>query len=264
MKKATVIDIGQHINNLLPQNFQNFSLEEHILSGPVKQLKIRLKELLYVLERVNPSIFQQAIEHIIAIEETVAAEEKRKPEVRMINGSLDNLYIHRLYEIFPLISETIYNKKLEDNLNEGYLFFLKWNKLNYSVRINKIEDLININLENNIDTNDAFIGDTEKIEMTLNDFFNELNLFEIKVLLLGFCFWGNLNNLLKISNEILYITVENLPLINLKIFESLANILREIDNTSEPVSKLDINEIYNNIYDKTEGFEIKIEPWLIY
>ena len=23
-------------------------------------------------------------------------------------------------------------------------------------------------------------------------------------------------------------------------------------------------EIYNNIYDKTEGFEIKIEPWLSY
>ena len=129
---------------MLPQNFQNYSLEEQILRGPVKQLKIRLKELLYVLERVNPSIFQQAIEHIISIEETVAAEEKRNQKVRMINRSLDNLYIHRLFEIFSLISEIIYKKKLEDSLNEGYLFFLKWNKLNYSVIINKIECIIKL------------------------------------------------------------------------------------------------------------------------
>ncbi len=264
MKKATVIDISQHINNLLPQNFQNYSLEEQILNGPVKQLKIRLKELLYVLERVNPSIFRQVIEHIITIEEIVAAEEETKHKVRLTNGSLDNLYIHRLFELFSIISEIIYKKKLKDNLNEGYLFFLKWNKLNYCIKINKIEDLINANLENNIVTDNLFRGDLEKIEMALNDFFYKLDLLEIKVLFLGFCFWGNLNKLLKSSNEIIYITVENLPLINLRIFESLANILREIDNNSEPVSKLSINEIYNDIYDKTEGFEIKIEPWLIY
>jgi len=258
------MSIGQYINNLLPQNFRNYSLEEQILKGPVKQLKIRLKELLYVLERVSPSIFQQAIEHIIAIEESLVAEEKRTPEVKKINGSLDNIYIHRLFEIFSLISDIICKKKLEDNLGEGYIWFLKWNKLNFSLRINKIVDLVNVNVENYINIKDLFIGDNEKIEMTLNDFFSKLNLFELKVLLLGFCFWGGLNKLLKNSNEILYITFENLPLINLKIFESLANILHKIDNTTNPVNKLVINEIYNNIYDKTEGFEIKIEPWLIY
>ncbi len=40
--------------------------------------------------------------------------------------------------------------------------------------------------------------------------------------------------------------------------------LQEIDNNKENINKLDIKEIYNNIYDKTEGFEIKIEPWLNY
>lgn len=256
--------IGQYINNLLPQNFRNYSLEEQTLKGPVKKLKIRLRELLYVLERMNPSIFQQAIEHIIAIEESLVAEKKRTPEVKKIKGSLDNLYIHRLFELFSLISDIICKKKLDDNLGEGYIWFLKWNKLNFSLKINKITELVNINLENYMNIKDLYIGDNEKIEMTLNDFFNKLNLFELKVILLGFCFWGGLNNILKNSNEILYITFENLPLINLKIFESLSNILNKIDNSTNPVNKLDINEIFNNIYDKTEGFEIKIEPWLIY
>ena len=80
--------IGQYINNLLPQNFRNYSLEEQTLKGPVKKLKIRLRELLYVLERMNPSIFQQAIEHIIAIEESLVAEKKRTPEVKKIKGNL--------------------------------------------------------------------------------------------------------------------------------------------------------------------------------
>jgi len=158
----------------------------------------------------------------------------------------------------------ICKKKLKDCLNEGYLYFLKWNKLNYSFKINKIEDLIDLITKNNINTFELYIGDLEKLEKTINDFFNKLNLFEIKVLFLGFCFWNNLNNMLKNSNEIIYITIEKLPLVNLKIFESLAKLLQEIDNNKENINKLDIKEIYNNIYDKTEGFEIKIEPWLNY
>ncbi len=264
MKKKTAIDIGLYINNLLPENFQNFSLNEQILKGPVKQLKIRLKELLFVLKRVNPTIFQQAIEHIITIDERLTADIKGKSEVKNIDGSLDDLYIQRLYKLFFLISEMICKKKLKDCLNEGYLYFLKWNKLNYSFKINKIEDLIDLKTKNNINTFELYIGDLEKLEKTINGFFNKLNLFEIKVLFLGFCFWNNLNNMLKNSNEIIYITIEKLPLVNLKIFELLAKLLQEIDNNKENINKLDIKEIYNNIYDKTEGFEIKIEPWLNY
>jgi hypothetical protein len=262
LNKSSTIDFGIYINNLLTGNLQDFSIEEQTLMGSMKDLKNRLKELLYVLQRTNPPIYNQAIKHINKIEEkTVSCEKKEKTS--KINGSFDGLYIERLNEIFFQIFKKIIQNDLKFNLTKGFNYFLKWNRLNYLVKIDKFENLFQVKYE--IQDEDAYfsIKDFEEIQDTLNKFFNRLNLIEIKILLIGFCFWGSVNKLLKDLSEIIYITIEKVPLINLKIFEILAAILRERDNKSKSVNKFDVSEIYSNIYDKTEGFDIKIEPWLI-
>jgi len=230
--------------------------------GSVKDLKNRLKELLYVLQRINPTIYNKAIDHINKIEEKAVRYEK-KEKISKINGSFDGLYIERLNEIFIQIFKKILQNNLKSILNRGFTYFLKWNRLNYFIKVNKFKNLFEVKYEIQDEDNYFSAKDFEEIQVTINNFFNRLNLMEIKVLLLGFYFWGSVNKLLKDLNEIIYITTEKIPLINLKIFEILAAILRGRDNKNKSINKYEVCEIYNCIYDKTEGFDIKIEPWLI-
>ncbi|MHA1285243.1 MAG: hypothetical protein ACTSQP_22310 [Promethearchaeota archaeon] len=154
------------------------------------------------------------------------------------------------------------NHDLKKNIDLGYLYFLKWNNLlYYDLEIEVFKKIIVRNSANK-PKYDIFEGDKERLETSLNDFFKMLSNVEIEVLFLGFCFWGILNEKLKENNEVLYISLDKLPLINLKIFKILADIINMKKYNAERMDQNKINGIYNKIYDKTEKFKIKIEPWL--
>ncbi|MHA1233348.1 MAG: hypothetical protein ACTSPQ_22215 [Candidatus Helarchaeota archaeon] len=148
------------------------------------------------------------------------------------------------------------------NIDLGYFYFLKWNNLlYYDLEIETLKRFIisNFTIKSK---RDIFTGDKENFEASLNDFFKMLSNIEIEVLFLGFCFWGILNKKLKENNEVLYISLDKLPVINLEIFKFLADIINKKKYNAEIMDQDKINEIYNKIYDKTEVFKIKIEPWL--
>ncbi len=264
LKKDSVIDVGNYINKILPENFQNYTIKKTMLGGSIRQLRIRLKELLYVLKRVNPGIFQQVLEHINTVSVALKPTIQHELTTKKINGSLNEAYVRRLYELFEQISKNIFEKNYEECLKEGHQYFLKWNKLKANLITQSLVRMFSFEKSNEMDEVEEYIENLNEIRTKIENFFQELEKKEIKILLLGYFFWGQLNQELKKFNETIYILVESLPKINLRIFDILSNLLQNMDNTLKDITKLEVSDIYNDIYDKTEGFEIKIEPWLIY
>lgn len=264
LKKDSVIGVGNYINKILPENFQSYTIKDTILGGSIRQLRIRLKELLYVLKRVNPGIFQQVLEHINIVSDALKPTIQHELTTKKINGSLNEAYVRRLYELFEQISKNIVEKNYEECLKEGYHNFLKWNKLKANLITHSLVRMFPFEKSSEMDEVEENLENLNEIRTIIENFFQKLEEKEIKILLLGFFFWGKLNQALKKFNETIYILIESLPKINLRIFDTLSNLIQNMDHTLKGITKLEVNDIYNDIYDKTEGFEIKIEPWLIY
>ncbi|MGQ4876132.1 MAG: hypothetical protein ACP6IY_18860 [Promethearchaeia archaeon] len=227
----------------------------------LKVIKRILIEKLYLLKKNQPSIYNNIAKFILELEKKTLKEDK-KLQFRETRENSDVLYIQRLFKLFDYVYELMINHDLKKNIDLGYLYFLKWNNLlYYDLEIEVFKKIIVRNSANK-PKYDIFEGDKERLETSLNDFFKMLSNVEIEVLFLGFCFWGILNEKLKENNEVLYISLDKLPLINLKIFKILADIINMKKYNAERMDQNKINGIYNKIYDKTEKFKIKIEPWL--
>ena len=213
---------------------------------------------------MDPGIFKQAIEHINDVSDVINPPVQRETATKKINRNINEFYISRLYDLFEKILKIVAENDYESCLKSGYYYFLKCNKLNTKVITDSLVELISF--ENNAEINefDEIIENIGETRETLENFFQKLEEKEIKILLAGFFFWGLVNKALTGSNQTVYILNESLPKINLKIFEMLCVLLQEKDNSFKNITIFDVNEFYNDIYDKTEGFEIKIEPWLIY
>ncbi|MBA7682696.1 hypothetical protein ES703_91048 [subsurface metagenome] len=256
-KKDKIRIIGEFINSILPKDLKNLSLKEHSLKGPVNPLKRKIKTLLNVLERKHRFSFNQILYYI----ENLEPEQKKvhstiKP--KRIDQDLDKLYINRLFEIIHTVVKHF--KKLDEDilLTEGLRLFLQWNNIDKTLKLNSIDNLhIKYNYSP-IEPLKYYIEGFDTIEKTYNSFLKNLKNHEIRILLVGFCFWGKIIEYLNRSDEIIYILEENLPIINLEIYNSIELLVMNLEWFS---SEYLIKEIYNDIYDQTEGFRIIIEPW---
>jgi len=256
-KKDKIRNIGEFINSILPDDLKNLGLKEESLRGPVNPLKRKIKTLLNVLERKHRFSFKQILNYI----ENLEPDQKRiKSRIipKKIDQDLDKLYINRL---FDLINTSVNDlKKLNEHviLDKGLRLFLQWNKLDSNIKLSPLSELI-INYSNDpIEPLKYLIEGFDIIERSFNSFFKCLKTHEIKILLVGFCLWGEIIEYLNDSNEIIYIMEENLPIINLNVYKSIELLLKYLRCFS---SEFMIKEIYNDIYDQTEGFRIIIEPW---
>ncbi|MFX1257262.1 MAG: hypothetical protein ACFFAN_05360 [Promethearchaeota archaeon] len=187
---------------------------------------------------------------------------ERKTIYKHINGEMDDIYINRLYELFEITLDKLLECNLNVILKNGIKYFLIWNKMNPNLKIQKFSKIITIENEEITEYDVYNILDREQMENTIEDFLMRLESVEIRLILVGFCFWGILNKILEDSNEIIFVSYEKLPIVNLKIFEILTKLIIKAKINIKDINNLVIKDIYNDIYDKTEGFKIKIEPWL--
>lgn len=249
--------IGEFINNILPEDLKNLSLKEKSLKGPINPLKRKIKALINVLERKHRSSFNQILKYINNLE----PEQKKSQstiKLKTLDQDLDKLYINRLFVIIHNVVKH-FNKLNEETLfTEGLRLFLKWNNIDANLKLSPID---NISIKYNyspIETLKYYSEGFDVIEKTFNSFLKNLKDHEIRILLVGFCFWGKVIENLNKSDEIIYILEENLPIINLEIYKSIELLIMNLEWFS---SEHSITEIYNDIYDQTEGFRIIIEPW---
>lgn len=256
-KKDKIRIIGEFINSILPEDLKNLSLKEHSLKGTVNPLKRKIKTLLNVLERKHRFSFNQILYYI----ENLEPEQKKVHSTiqpKRIDQDLDKLYINRLFEIIRTVVKHFKKSNEDILLTEGLRLFLLWNNIDKNLKLSSIDNLhIKYNYSP-IEPLKYYIEGFDTIEKTFNSFLKNLKNHEIRILLVGFCFWGKVIEYLNKSDEIIYILEENLPIINLEIYNSIELLVMNLEWFS---SEYLIKEIYNDIYDQTEGFRIIIEPW---
>lgn len=258
-KKEKIRIIGEYINDILPEDLKNFSLKEESLRGPVIPLKRKIKTLLSILERKHRFSFDQILNYIEELEPDQKKPKKRE-KPKKINQDLDKLYINHLFELINTTVEVLIKLDEKVILREGLDLFLQWNKVPNNINLSSIRGLVKEYNPEHIDPMKYYSEGFDMLENAFNLFFKNLKKLEIKILFVGFCLWGKIIEYLHKCNEIILIFEENLPIINLRIYESIELL---VNNSEWISSKCEIREVYNDIYDQTEGYRIIIEPWNI-
>jgi len=250
------------LNQILPEELKRFMINQESIEGGIKKLRIKIKHICSLLNNNRPEIFKLYVEHFLKTYISEIEENDYLPPVRDYNKEQDEYYYNLLVDYFKKTILILHDMEYRNLIEAGFDFFLKDNQINpnidlfFSIRNMEIkrkkENDLGISWKRKMEN----VGE---LENTLIDFFKQIRLDEKKLIFIGFTFWSKFIQLLKEDNVNIYISREKEPLINKKIYKFLSMVLKEkIENINESI----ITKKYDSIYDNTENYNYKIEPWL--
>lgn len=251
-----------YLNELLPEDLRTFTIKSESIEGVKRDLLLKINQLIQVLNHRAPSVYKEFVEFIHNQFKEKEKEDKPPFKIKEISKHENEVNLKKFNEFLISSKVNLQKQPLRKVLNDGINIFKKINKIKKTIVFLALRELIQ---DQGVTKPDKLvweytIEDSNKVERSLEDFFKKLNKFERICILIGFSFWGNFCNELKEKSENIYLSWDLLPIISIKIYNMITLIINDLYDSQ---IKLDIRELFNDIYDKTEGFTFNIEPWCL-